>query len=264
MRASSSAVHQKGGLRAPFSYCLLLGLAFVSSACAEQRPAADLPQPPAKVLFVGNSFTYYNNSMHNHYRALVRASGHKFDVASRARIMTISGGHLPEHARGLPQMLASADWDVVVMQGHSKGPISEGTAEPFRVAARDFAAQIRDSGARPVFFMTWAYVGKPEMTAQLDAAYTGIGAELDAQVVPVGLAFATASEERPDILLRTADARHPTLAGTYLAACTFYAAFFGRSPEGIEYDAGLGADVAEYLQSIAWQTVSAYSAGEAD
>ncbi len=81
--------------------------------------------------------------------------------------------------------------------------------------------------------------GKPEMTSQLDAAYSEIARELGAQVIPVGLAFATVTDERPDIILRIADARHPTLAGTYLATCTFFAALFNQSPEGLEYSAGL-------------------------
>jgi hypothetical protein len=235
---------------------LLSCLLFAVTACGAQETLA----PPAKVLFVGNSFTYYNNSLHNHYRRLVSAGKHTFTKTSRARIMTISGGHLPEHEGGFQKMVASDDWDVVVMQGHSLGPISEATAAAFQQAARDYAAIVRHSGARPVFFMTWAYTGKPEMTAQLDAAYSSIGAELDAQVVPVGLAFAVVTEERPDIALRIADARHPTLAGTYLAACTFYATLFAESPEGLEYTAGLDANVASYLQRVAWKTVNDYQA----
>ncbi|MGI9238973.1 MAG: DUF4886 domain-containing protein [Woeseiaceae bacterium] len=215
--------------------------------------------PPAKVLFVGNSFTYYNDSLHKHYRELVSASGlHTLDTA-RSRIMTISGGYLPEHAGGFERVLSEDDWDVVVMQGHSRGPISEDTAEPFQQAARKFARIAREQGTRPVFFMTWAYTDKPEMTAQLDAAYTDIGRELGAEVVPVGLAFERVTTERPDIALRIADAKHPSLAGTYLAACTFFAALYEQSPEGLSYDVGLGEETATFLQRVAWQTVKDYT-----
>jgi hypothetical protein len=128
--------------------------------------------------------------------------------------MTISGGYLPEHAGGLEQRLADKDWDAVIMQGHSLGPISEATAGPFRSTASEFAEIICGNGARPIFFMTWAYTGKPEMTAELDAAYSSVGQELGAEVVPVGLAFATVTAEGPDITLRITDSRHPTSAGT--------------------------------------------------
>jgi hypothetical protein len=110
--------------------------------------------------------------------------------------------------------------------------------------------------------MTWAYTGKPEMTARLDAAYSGIGHELDAKVVPVGLAFAAVTEQRPDLLLRTPDARHPTPAGTYLAACTFFAALHEESPEGLAYTAGLDKDDAAYLQRTAWKTVVDFDSRE--
>ena len=223
-----------------------------------QRPSGD-DAPAAKVLFVGNSFTYYNNGLQSHFRKLAWSSGLLTRENSRARIMTISGGQLPEHAGGFKNVMSGDDWDVVVMQGHSLGPISADTAEPFRKAARKFSRIAKRQGTRPVFFMTWAYAGKPEMTALLDKAYTDIGKELNAQVVPVGLAFAKVVAGRPDIALTTNDDRHPTLAGTYLAACTFFAALYDRSPEGLEYEAGLGAETAGYLQKIAWQTVQDYA-----
>lgn len=213
---------------------------------------------PRNILFVGNSFTYYNNSLHNHYRKLLRSGRPDLANDGRVRTLTISGGRLPEHRAGLTSMLAAERWDVVVLQGHSRGPIEDNTDGAFREAARDYVAMIREAGAEPVFFMTWAYTGKPGMTALLDAAYSGIGRETGARVVPVGLTFARVTEERPDIALRIADARHPTVAGTYLAACTFYAFLNRGSPEGIEYDAGLGRDTAAYLQRVAWDTVQAY------
>ena len=231
-------------------------LLLTTSSCAAQPPTEELPD---KVLFVGNSFTYYNNSLHNHFRELTFAAGLFTPENSRARIMTISGGRLPEHAGGFEHVVSAEHWDIVVMQGHSLGPISEDTAEPFRDAARLFAGIARENRARPVFFMTWAYTDRPDMTTRLDEAYTAIGRELDAQVVPVGLAFAQATKDRPDLALRTNDRRHPTLAGTYLAACTFFAALYDRSPAGLEYDAGLGSETARYLQQVAWQTVLDYA-----
>lgn len=228
-------------------FVLFLAIASLASAA----------EAPGKVLFVGNSFTYYNNSLHNHYRELVAAASPSQDYAGIVRSLTISGGYLPEHA-GLPALVASESWDVVVLQGYSTGPIGTETASPFRDAAREFVGVIRDSGARPAFFMTWAYMGKPEMMALLDQAYTNIGRELDAQVVPVGLAFERVTLERPDLKLRIADRKHPTLAGTYLAACTFYAALRGESPQGTQYLAGLSADTAEYLQKTAWEVFLDY------
>jgi hypothetical protein len=147
----------------------------------------------------------------------------------------------------------------VVLQGYSNGPITKGYAEPFRQSARQYAADIRADGGEPVFFMTWAYTGKPEMTQRLDDAYTAIGKELNAMVVPVGRAFASALKERPDLHLVVADLKHPTLAGTYLATCTFYAALHGETPVGGAYTAGLSDADALFLQQVAWDSWQAYS-----
>ena len=248
---------QKGGL-APFLLLALL-VCVVPAALADSQGPREDAAPAAKVLFVGNSFTFYNNGLHSHFRKLTWSSGLLTRENSRVRIMTISGGQLPEHAGGFKKVMSGDDWDIVVLQGHSVGPISEDSAAAFRKAARKFARIAKRQGTRPAFFMTWAYAGKSEMTAQLDKAYTEVGNELDAQVVPVGLAFAKVVAERPDIALTMDDDKHPTLAGTYLAACTFFAALYDRSPEGLDYDAGLGAETAGYLQKVAWQTVVDYA-----
>jgi len=224
-------------------------------ALALMPVASSTAGEPDKVLFVGNSFTYYNNGLHKHYEAIVASA----DGLLHSRIMTISSGRLPEHIAGFPSLAASEDWDVVVLQGYSKGPINDDTAGAFRKAATQLVQVIRDNDAKPAFFMTWAYIDEPEMTALLADAYTSIGKKLGAQVVPVGLAFERAIQLRPDLKLRIADRKHPTLAGTYLAACTFYAALHQQNPEGLSYTAGLDPDAAAFLQRVAWDTVENYS-----
>ena len=118
---------------------------------------------------------------------------------------------------------------------------------------------VRKYGARPAFFMSWAYQDKPEMTELLAAAYTNAGRTHDALVVPAGLAFAASIKARPELNLYIADKRHPSLAGTYLAACTVLAALYKTNPEGNPYTAGLDPATAKFLQSVAWQTVQDYA-----
>ncbi len=214
---------------------------------------------PARVLFVGNSFTYYNDSLHNHLRRLMAAQDLELGRKPRIRIKTISGGRLVEHA-GLDAMLASEPWDVVVLQGHSLEAYDEQQRDGFRQAVIAHDKKIRAAGARTALFMTWAYEDRPQMTSVIAQQYDLVGQQIGAQVVPVGLAFAAATQRHPDVALRHADMRHPTRAGTYLAACVFYAALFERSPAGLDYDAGLATDVAAALQALAWETVEGYSA----
>ncbi len=208
---------------------------------------------PDRILFIGNSYTYYNNSLHNHYRQMVREAFP--DKPHHVRINTISGGKLSEHD-GLKYLLAADDWDVVILQGHSLGPIEN--FDGFREAAIRHAEDIRSDGARPLMFMTWARTHKPEMTAVLREAYESVAAEIDAEVSPVGLAFETVTRQRPDISLRIADRSHPSLAGTYLAASVFFVRLHGGSIADLEYTAGLPNDTAAYLRRIAEQTVNDY------
>jgi hypothetical protein len=96
------------------------------------------------------------------------------------------------------------------------------------------------------------------MTASLAEQYTLAGNANDALVIPAGLAFAKAMAKRPDIELYEADKRHPSLAGTYLAACTVYATLYRKSPEGFNYTAGLNPELATALQTAAWEAVRDY------
>ena len=96
------------------------------------------------------------------------------------------------------------------------------------------------------------------MTAQLAEQYTFAANANDALVIPAGLAFAKAIAKRASIELYQADKRHPTLAGTYLAACTVYATLYRKTPVGLAYTAGLSPDLATLLQTAAWESIQEY------
>jgi len=147
------------------------------------------------------------------------------------------------------------------MMDCSQCPIHPRLAGVFAEYARKHAETVRAHGAEPVFFMSWAYADRPEMTARLAEAYTAAGNANHALVIPAGLAFARSVAERPALDLYAPDKRHPSPAGTYLAAATTFAALFGRSPEGNGYTARLDGDTAAFLQRVAWRTVRDYFDG---
>ena len=93
---------------------------------------------------------------------------------------------------------------------------------------------VRAKGTKPVFFMSWAYADKPEMTAQLAEAYTIAGNANNALVIPAGLAFARAISKQPELnLYARGQAASESLAGTYLATCVVFAALTGRRRSAI-------------------------------
>lgn len=247
-----------------YSWLLIAGLllpspAAWSSESAQLHPKITSVAPPRNLLFVGNSYSYYNNSVHSHVRSLAHAA----DPETRKGVfksMTISGGNLADHAAGLPAMLKARKWDVVVLQGQSTEPLPSNArrSDRFRNALRQYEQWIRESGAKTVLYMTWAYRGRMEMTAQLAEAYVAAGNDVGALVVPVGLAFERALTARPDLVLHHTDNVHPSMAGTYLASCVFYAALYGKSPVGNIYTAGLPRELVEFLQKTAWDTTQAF------
>lgn len=229
------------------------------------------------LLWVGNSFFYYNNSMHGHVTQLMTASGAK---GLRATSATISGSGINWHdveAHFKPGGVASYSFvgdnevkfntfdkpfDGVMMMDCSQCPVHPKLQPIFYEYVSKHSATARKYGAAPILFMSWAYQDKPEMTAQLAAEYVNAGKQNNALVVPAGLAFANAIAARPDLNLYVADKRHPSLMGTYLAACTVVASVYKANPKGLKYTAGLPADVATFLQNVAWDTAQAFHAKE--
>jgi hypothetical protein len=256
--------------------------AFALAGCsttppAAQKSTANEAEKTKAVLWVGNSFFYYNNSMHGHVGQLIRGSSMTDKTGHRAVSATISGSginwhdlesHFKPNAVGSYSFNAKNEvvfntftkpFDVVLMMDCSQCPIHPQLRSVFYEYAKKNSDIARKHGARPAFFMSWAYDDMPEMTEQLAAEYIKAGKENNALVVPAGLAFAASLKARPDVVLTIADKRHPTLAGTYLAACTVLASLYKTNPEGNSYTAGLDAATAKYLQSVAWQTVQDYA-----
>ncbi len=229
---------------------------------------------PGSMIWVGNSFFYYNNSMHGHFFQLLKAGDPKY--AFRHSSVTISGSGFGWHdmdALFRPNAIGSYSFvgdnevrfnkidrlfDLALMMDCSQCPVHPQLSTVFTEYAKKYSDTVRKNGGKPMFFMSWAYQDKPEMTAQLAEAYVKAANDNDAYVIPAGLAFARSIAKRPDLNLYIDDKRHPSLAGTYLAACTVYAALFKKSPVGLKYTAGLAPDVAAHLQEIAQETVTAF------
>jgi len=263
-------------IRRTVTVLLVLGLfAPLQALHAQTKPKrTDLGQAPESVLWVGNSFFYYNNSMHNHFGRLVRSAGSGSRVLGTS--VTIGGSGLDWHDMesllrpgGLGRYSFVGDneirfnkpgrqYDTAIMMDCSQCPVHPQLQGAFHDTARKHSQTLAREGVRPVLFMSWAYKDKPEMTAQLAHQYTLAGNANDALVIPAGLAFARAIAKSADIELYVDDKRHPSLAGTYLAACTVYATLYRKSPVGLTYTAGLSRENARLLQTAAWEAVQEY------
>jgi hypothetical protein len=226
---------------------------------------------PSSLLWVGNSFFYYNNSMHGHLGRLLNAANVK---GVRQTSATISGSGINWHdvsahfkPGGVGSYSFAADnsvkfntfdkpFDAVIMMDCSQCPIHPQLQSVFHETVKKHVATVRANKAEPVLFASWAYQDQPEMTEQLAAEYAKAGKEHNAVVVPAGRAFANSVKIKPTVNLYDADKRHPSLAGTYLSACVVMATLFKQDPVGNSYTAGLAPDVALHLQTIARDTVA--------
>jgi hypothetical protein len=215
-----------------------------------------------RVLFIGNSYTTVND-LPSVFGNLARSGGHRVETVTAA----VDGWTLADHAgsSATAAKLASANWDIVVLQEQSQIPsVAQFRETQMYPAARRLVGMIRNRGARPLFYLSWARRdGWPEngmptyasMQSAIDDGYLAIAGEQRAAIAPVGYAWSAMVGQGAPAALWQDDGSHPTEAGTYLAACVFYATIFRESPKGLAYHSSLSAEVAATLQAVAANTV---------
>ena len=249
--------------------CIVLGI-FGQAALAQPikvKPAEK--SNPERVLFVGNSYYYYNNSLHNHVSNLVKAADPALGAKLQFKSATIGGSALHQHniahLTEPGRIGVSKPFQWVVMQGGSGEPLSVARREVFRKTAASHAELVKARGGQVALYMTHVYVKphKQQKATNIQATeslYVEVGNEIGALVIPVGLAFEEAYRRDPDLKLHHPDGTHPSLLGTYLAACTTYAVLFAQTPVGNVYRAEGAIDepLATRLQQVAQDVVTQF------
>jgi hypothetical protein len=208
--------------------------------------------PPLKVLFIGNSFTA-RNDLPGLIAQLAAARGKGLEH----RLISAGGASLRAHwnAKEAVKEIQESQFDHVVLQEQSTLPVKN--AKRMHENVRLFDEAIQAAGAKTALYMTWAQRHAPESQQAISDAYSDIGRELGATVVPVGLAWQRFLGKHDQPVLHDKDQSHPTFAGSYLAACVFLAVLFEESPVGIPGEvAGLSEKELALLQKVAWQTCS--------
>jgi hypothetical protein len=209
-----------------------------ADADARKSPIAEAPAtpatpklPPLRVLFVGNNYTFDNGGIPAALTAMAQAKDDREILA----VSSVAGGKTLqwhwEQGTARESIAHRGPWDYVVLQDFRTRPVNDPSA--MFAYVRKFDELIRDAGAKTVLFMTWAKFNQPENEVVIAQAYDKIGRELGATVARVGPAWERVLDERPSIKLHMEDRSHPTPAGTYLAACVFYATLLNDSPVGL-------------------------------
>lgn len=215
-----------------------------------------------KVLFLGNSYTDVNNLPQLIHDVAIsagdtliydknapggyRLENHFNDVTSKAKIM--AGG-----------------WDYVVLQGQSQEPITNSNA--FLNAGIELYTLIKqyntcavtmpyvtwgrkngDAGNCPFFPEVCTYQG---MDSTLKRKYLYLGYFINGEVSPVSVVWNYLRNNHPSIELYDADESHPNAAGSYAAACCFYASIFKKDPTLITDNFGLSTTDANIIKNAA-------------
>lgn len=239
---------------------LALGLAFTLNA-----------QQNLRVLFIGNSYIYTNNlPLLTANVALSMGDTLTYDSN------TIGGYTLEQHSTNATTIskIAAQSWDYVILQEQSQLPsFPPGQVQTDVLPYADSLVRMvraNDSCTKPIFYMTWGrkngdasncanyaplctYSG---MQQRLHDSYLLMAQLNQAEVAPVGVVWRTVRDSFPAIELYNPDQSHPSIKGSYLAACTFYASLFHKSPIGASYPNGVSATEASDIQRIAHNIVS--------
>jgi hypothetical protein len=221
-------------------------------------------EPGIRVLFVGNSFTFYNDMPEMvHELAEENPDGPAIFSVARTRGSWRFEGAVDD--KGFDSLLEDVHWDAVVLQGQSQMLSLD---EVFWLqASYPYAEELRRkilfAGSHGILFETWGYRegvnesdSYEEMQGRLFTGVHALAERLRMPVAPVGTAWSVAHHGRPALDLWADDGRHPSRAGSYLAACVFYAELTGRDPSESNFTAGLDAPSARFLQETAYALAS--------
>jgi hypothetical protein len=191
--------------------------------------AADPPADSLRVLFIGNSLTYFND-LPAMLAALAKAGG-------RAPLswegVLVPGASLEDQWRSgeARRAIARGKWDFVVLQqGSSASP--EGRTMLLGYADR-FAREIRAAGARPAIYMVWPSSSRTSDFDDVSQSYRLAARQVDGLLFPVGEAWREAGGRDGKLALYSPDGLHPTPAGSYLAALVMYGRLYEQSGVGL-------------------------------
>lgn len=263
---------------ARYIFIILVAVAFQTKSIA---------QPPTKVraLFLGNSYVTANN-LPLLIKNVASSVGDTLIYNDNSPGGYTFNNHLNDQVS--LDLMADTQWDYVVIQQQSvmgaavcnePSIIAPNSFEPSNnQSVQDLKTQIDQEGAIPMLYMTWGRKnGEPSLCAQFPKAgyyctYQGMDSLLQQNymqmggpnmwyneqlpLAAVGAVWRYVRTNHPEIELYDSDGSHPSMAGSYLAACTFYNMLFRKSPLNITYNPGLSSIVASNIRLAVNQIIN--------
>ena len=225
---------------------------------------------PERVLYIGNSYLYYNDSLHNHVRRMFEEIYSNEIDTSNYKSVTISGSrswhHNVDYMLNHKNIGADQPFQLVIFQGGSGEANTKLERKIFSNEVEKVVDKIHKSGAEAALYMIHAFVephdqAHPTMIEDIKKMYIDAGIKNNALVIPVGIAFENAYKIKPNIKLhKSFDGSHPSMLGTYLASCVVFASITQKTPKGLHYNYFNKISDADknFLQDIAHMTVESF------
>lgn len=226
-------------------------------------------QQSKQVLFIGNSYTQVNN-LPQMVADVAASMGDTLTYEEN----TPGGCTFSQHCSNQSMaLIRQGGWDAVVLQEQSQYPSfpqSQVENEVFPYAQR-LVDSVYAHGwcTEPMFYMTWGRENGDQQNAQffpvlgtyegmdsmLCLRYMQMASDNDASVCPVGRVWRYLRKNHGEINLYQSDGSHPSVEGSYAAACAFYTMLFHGDPEEITYGAGLEDATAQAIRSAVRRVV---------
>lgn len=219
-------------------------------------------QTTRTVLFLGNSYTGSNNLPQLIQNAALSAGDTLIFDSNTPGGQTLQGHSINNNSLN---KIMTGGWDYVVLQGQSQEPIVQTSVFHQGGISLNQSVKLYNPCAVTMLYMTWGRKNGdaancpffPEMCTYegmdeaLKASYLQLASIIDSEVSPVSAVWRNLRENHPEIELYAGDGSHPSAAGSYAAACSFYAAIFKKDPTLITFNFSLNADHAATIRNAA-------------
>ena len=229
-------------------------------------------QDTLSVLFIGNSYTSYNN-LPLLVKNLSTSAGKTLNIDSNMPGGYLMSSHLND-ATTLSK-ISQGNWDYVILQEQSQIP----TIDYYRYndmypAMTDLKSVIEQYNpcAKIITYMTWGrrfggqqcdpsgtycspvFANFNHMQDSLTSAYLEIGELLNIQCAPVGVTWQNILNDTT-LVLHSGDNSHPNIDGSYVAALSIFSSIWKQGTSGLTYTAGISNQLAQYYQSKSDNTI---------
>jgi hypothetical protein len=231
-------------------------------------------QQTKRVLFLGNSYTYFNN-MPQILTNMAASTGKTLVYDMNAP----GGYYIGQHVTNPVSLakIAVGNWDHVVLQDQSMALAYTSTyTNSISYSIKiDSIIKADNPCSQTMFYSTWGrkngdtYLCSPpecatntyitrsyyQMDSTITSHYKLFADSAKAGVTPVGPVWRYLRLNHPTIELFDPDDSHPSPAGSYAVACSFYATIFRSDPTLISYNAGMTAADAAAIRNAVKQIV---------